>query len=1215
MQAVLTLLPLSRSLSTECIEEMERCQWQAAYNELYNDLVEMITRRVFRYIGFDTESWFSLVESFAEDMEKKEYLEEFATPEDSPKLLEMIPLLDMIIKLRSLTFSKEVEFARQVTEEIYATQTDMMKKYFFYESVKEEIDVCEKLLKKVDYEATLTQCLQEIVSVEYICTKEDAHIPYASLVNLSPAIMKLQDILQQLFALGSTFDSSLQSKIAMGNCLLLGRRFLQMDETDASIHWKDNLKTFQSSVGNLRDDGVDYSICTVEISIILRELHRRLLQQAFTQILTAPTITGQVDVNVAVSTESLSGQFHAFNTHLQLMKRREETTEELSPLGGGVTAYPINLQHLARFTKKVLFLRKYIHDTSDWNHVYLASLLQTLRSCPHGGGRELGNVQREMKLLQEEMTARDAVRHLKHQLKSMQINLHASRGEVGEGDVAPQERPLVDLRPLKEAMAMVSNYPGQATKQVLSLAQKVLSLLQHLLDNHMHLIDHHHMEEILSLYTRLELDSRQIEIIMDHIRTHNFLHSLTTTLTTSSTISPDQLFARIQQIQSSLKSLPDKFLPWLHTSLLYCALSDALCRQSWIEIIEIAQELDDYMHTTLRATVEQMILDTPSSQRTESKFLDAIHFISVCTQYKSFGFDQAIAMKNAQDQQEVARQTSTLSPIDSLKFQIQQEDLLGNLYGVGRLRSAGFTDSEIVKLSFPAKLLWAYSVDVSLLRRQQYPTKDLIQAGYSVGELYRAGYSIGDLYRGGVSVREMIQLGLSLQQLRLGGVPDNVLFTDRSVSIQEIRQVETEPRTLIRLGFDLPALIAAGFSVAELRGAGFTAMELYHAGLRDVQAFLEAGFSSRQLAALFPPQSLVQQGLSYQQLKKAGLRDQDLVETSHRQAVQRQALMALYNAAGGTQWMRRGNWGSRKPLSTWYGVTVQSARGGGAGGSGGAPTDGEGLVLSIDLVDNNLRGYLPEEISLLTGLRRLRLTGNPGLNLTQLPQTLVRQVKESGVVTDFLPFATAHRLLSSPFSSPVAATRSSSSSAPAPTSPLLTVKPEDSRLDERQALLELHRALQGPKWKVHTHWASSLPVDQWHGIRVNKEGYVTEIHLPSNNLRGSLPDAIGSLQHLRVLDLRLNQVSGFLPPGLAYCYQLTHLQLQANKLCGPLPTALGELTDLVLLDVRSNLLQGEADPEIFRNLSKLKYLGLHSNHLVVQKENLQRALPICKIVF
>ncbi len=422
---------------------------------------------------------------------------------------------------------------------------------------------------------------------------------------------------------------------------------------------------------------------------------------------------------------------------------------------------------------------------------------------------------------------------------------------------------------------------------------------------------------------------------------------------------------------------------------------------------------------------------------------------------------------------------------------------------------------------------------------------------------------------------------------------------------------------------------------------GFSATEIYHAGLREVQDFVRAGFSSARLASVFPLEQLAGTGgLSYAELKCAGINDLDLIKAGFVADVEKQALMKFFEKTNGNHWRVKMHWGSNKPIKQWYGIAVQ--------------TDNKQIarVISIDLVDNNLSGSLPEELSNLLCLRRLRLTRNPALDLADLSDNLLRLIHQNKIVNDIVPYNSAQKLLARKFQHGFGSLLWSQNADPnntsgdvynavnglaidiPPATPVMVnmhpssqpqgmqslhhmfaLPVEESAETERDALLEIFKSLHGIKWKNHSNWCTSTPIGSWFGVTVNTEGLVVALQLPSNNLKGHIPDSIGSLQCLELLDLRLNQISGFIPQGIAYCFALQKVYLQMNKLCGAIPNVIQELTELVIFDVRSNLLQGEVPYEVFECLQKLKYLGLYSNHILVRKDQLQSIIPTCKIVW
>ena len=77
-------------------------------------------------------------------------------------------------------------------------------------------------------------------------------------------------------------------------------------------------------------------------------------------------------------------------------------------------------------------------------------------------------------------------------------------------------------------------------------------------------------------------------------------------------------------------------------------------------------------------------------------------------------------------------------------------------------------------------------------------------------------------------------------------------------------------------------------------------------------------------------------------------------------AADREALVALYNATGGTNWTNNTNWLTNAPIGQWHGVT----------------TDANGRVTKLYLQENVLSGQIPTELGSLSNLENLVLWGN-----------------------------------------------------------------------------------------------------------------------------------------------------------------------------------------------------------------------------------------------
>ncbi|MYB98433.1 MAG: hypothetical protein F4X60_07755, partial [Gemmatimonadetes bacterium] len=85
----------------------------------------------------------------------------------------------------------------------------------------------------------------------------------------------------------------------------------------------------------------------------------------------------------------------------------------------------------------------------------------------------------------------------------------------------------------------------------------------------------------------------------------------------------------------------------------------------------------------------------------------------------------------------------------------------------------------------------------------------------------------------------------------------------------------------------------------------------------------------------------------------------------------RAALVAFFEAAGGSGWTRRTNWLTEAPVKDWHGVLALE----------------DGRVSGLKLDDNGLAGSVPPELGDMIGLRQLDFTGNGELT-GELPASL-----------------------------------------------------------------------------------------------------------------------------------------------------------------------------------------------------------------------------------
>uniref|UniRef100_A0A0E0JE62 Receptor kinase-like protein Xa21 n=1 Tax=Oryza punctata TaxID=4537 RepID=A0A0E0JE62_ORYPU len=130
-----------------------------------------------------------------------------------------------------------------------------------------------------------------------------------------------------------------------------------------------------------------------------------------------------------------------------------------------------------------------------------------------------------------------------------------------------------------------------------------------------------------------------------------------------------------------------------------------------------------------------------------------------------------------------------------------------------------------------------------------------------------------------------------------------------------------------------------------------------------------------------------------------------------------------------------------------------------------------------------------------------------------------------------------------------------------------------------------------------TSWNSSTSFCNWEGVTCSRSRpRVVALSLPSSNLAGMLPPAIGNLTFLRWLNLSSNGLHGEIPQSLGRLQHLRILDLGRNSFSGPDPAKPRNIPNLQKIGLDGNSLSGEFPPSIW-NLSKLTVLQVYNNKL------------------
>jgi Leucine rich repeat len=99
------------------------------------------------------------------------------------------------------------------------------------------------------------------------------------------------------------------------------------------------------------------------------------------------------------------------------------------------------------------------------------------------------------------------------------------------------------------------------------------------------------------------------------------------------------------------------------------------------------------------------------------------------------------------------------------------------------------------------------------------------------------------------------------------------------------------------------------------------------------------------------------------------------------------------------------------------------------------------------------------------------------------------------------------------------------------------------------------------------------------------------LFIDSNNVEGTLPDELGALSALQVLELRYNGISGTIPSSIGQLSKLASLDLRQNKLTGDIPEAVFTLPYLEKLFLFLNDNLGGTIPPSIKSATNLQFIS------------------------
>ena len=181
----------------------------------------------------------------------------------------------------------------------------------------------------------------------------------------------------------------------------------------------------------------------------------------------------------------------------------------------------------------------------------------------------------------------------------------------------------------------------------------------------------------------------------------------------------------------------------------------------------------------------------------------------------------------------------------------------------------------------------------------------------------------------------------------------------------------------------------------------------------------------------------------------------------------------------------------------------------GDSGRGGNRVRGRRPRSSLMRRSSRSRAAGPDKLVLVKSVRRL-LLGTPLLVVTLAMVVAISALACGGSDSSDAPSPTTE-----PAERTVPTETGGSDSPGAAISP--TAEPTTGAESDREALVALYNATDGPNWTNNTNWLSEAPLDQWQGILIARTGRVATVWLEANGLSGEIPPEVGNLSNLDTL--------------------------------------------------------------------------------------------------
>ncbi len=252
-------------------------------------------------------------------------------------------------------------------------------------------------------------------------------------------------------------------------------------------------------------------------------------------------------------------------------------------------------------------------------------------------------------------------------------------------------------------------------------------------------------------------------------------------------------------------------------------------------------------------------------------------------------------------------------------------------------------------------------------------------------------------------------------------------------------------------------------------------------------------------------------------------------------ALEREALIAIYNALDGDNWINNENWCSDKPVSEWFGLH----------------THDDGTIRGFQLQDNLLSGEMPDDLFKLKNLKLLNISNN---NISTIPTGISSLTKLTLLHLPFLANIPIDELYNL---SEITELGLCVSDENLPSTGIDLSRWENlyratisANQDDCIPLPNDFSGLSNLRYLILNGFSGELSptIGQCTGL--------VSLVIQNGTVTGEIPSTIGNLKKLSQLILNNNQFSGSIPGEIFSC-PLTYIRLENNRLSGEIPEEFG----------------------------------------------------------